>query len=75
MDDQSLYDLTVVSSERSSHAEINSRFFLSKRNEGGDVLAGTHLIIMDDSSCHGTIDKSDPVILNYYRQLLIKGFD
>jgi len=29
---------------------------------------------MDDSSCQKTISKSDPAILNYYRQLLIKGF-
>ena len=30
---------------------------------------------MDDSSCQGTISKSNPVILNYYRQFLLKGFD
>ena len=30
---------------------------------------------MDDSSRHETIAKSDPAILNYYRQFLIKGFD
>ena len=49
--------------------------FQSKRNKDGNVQAGTHLIIMDDTSCHGTISKSDPAILNYYRQFLIKGFD
>ena len=49
--------------------------FQSKRNEEGHVHAGTHLIIMDESSCRETIDKSDPAILNYYRQFLIKGFD
>ena len=48
---------------------------LSKRNEEGNVQAGTHLIIIDDSPCHETIDKSNPIILNYYRQFLIKGFD
>ena len=48
--------------------------FSSKRNGDGNVQAGTHLIIMDDSSCQKTISKSDPAILNYYRQLLIKGF-
>ena len=49
--------------------------FSSKRNEDGNVQAGTHLIIMDDSSCQETISKSNPVILNYYRQFLLKGFD
>ena len=48
---------------------------LSKRNEEGNVQAGTHLVMIDDSSCHETIDKSNPIILNYYRQFLIKGFD
>ena len=52
-----------------------SKPFQSKRNEEGHVHAGTHLIIMGDSSCRETIDKSDPAILNYYRQFLIKGFD
>ena len=46
---------------------------LSERNEDGKVQAGTHLIIMDDLSCNTTIAKSNPLILNYYRQLLIKG--
>ena len=57
---------------------IGTRYFKpfqSKQNEDGNVQAGTHLIIMDDSSCHEAIDKSDPAILNYYRQFLIKGFD
>ena len=49
--------------------------FLSKRNKDGNVDAGTHLIIMDNLSCQETISKSNPVILNYYRQFLIKGFD
>ena len=30
---------------------------------------------MDYLSCQETISKSNPVILNYYRQFLIKGFD
>ena len=47
----------------------------SKRNEDGNVQAGTHLIIIDDSSCQGTISRSNPAILNYYRQFLMKGFD
>ena len=49
--------------------------FSSKRNEDGNVQAGTHLVIMDSSSCHEAIEKSNPAILNYYRQFLIKGFD
>ena len=49
--------------------------FQSVRNKDGNVQAGTHLIIMDETSCHGTIAKSDPAILNYYRQFLIKGID
>ena len=47
----------------------------NKRNKDGNVDAGTHLIIMDNLSCQETISKSNPVILNYYRQFLIKGFD
>ena len=47
----------------------------SKRNKDGSVEAGTHLIMIDDSSCQETISKSDPAILNYYRQFLIKGWD
>ena len=48
----------------------------SKRNEDGRVQAGTHLIIMDNSTCVGTTARSsNPAILNYYRQFLIKGFD
>ena len=49
--------------------------FSSKRNEDGNVQAGTHLIIMDSSFCNKAIEKSNPAILNYYRQFLIKGFD
>ena len=30
---------------------------------------------MDDTSCNAFISKSNPIILNYYRQFLIKGFD
>ena len=50
--------------------------FSSKRNEDGSVQAGTHLIIMDDSPCQDTAARSsNPAILNYYRQFLIKGSD
>ena len=72
MNDKHFLDLAL-----SDHL-IGTRYsnpFQSKRNEDGNVQAGTHLIIMDDPSCHETIDKSDPAILNYYRQFLIKGFD
>ena len=46
------------------------------KNDNGSVQAGTHLIIVDDSPCRGTSDakSSDPKILNYYRQFLVKGF-
>ena len=67
--------MRVKLKEPRSYVEINFKPFSSKRNENGNVQAGTHLIIMDDSSCRGTIDKSNPAILNYYRQFLIKGFD
>ena len=41
----------------------------SKKNENGSVQAGTHLIIVDDSSCRETTASklSNPKILNYYR--------
>ena len=52
------------------------KLFSSQRNEDGSVQAGTHLIIMDDSPCKDTTARSsNPAILNYYRQFLIKGFD
>ena len=52
------------------------KIFSSKRNEDGSVQAGTHLIIMDDSPCKDSAARSsNPGILNYYRQFLIKGFD
>ena len=40
------------------------------------MQAGTHLIIVDESSCRETTvaKSSDPKILNYYRQFLVKGF-
>ena len=48
----------------------------SKRNEDGSVQAGAHLIIIDDSPCKDTAARSsNPAVLNYYRQFLIKGFD
>ena len=57
-------------------SEINHRTLLSKKNENGSVQAGTHLIIMDDSPCKDTAARSsNPAILNYYRQFLIKGYD
>ena len=40
------------------------------------MQAGSHLIIVDESSCRGTTSakSSNPKILNYYRQFLVKGF-
>ena len=40
------------------------------------MQAGTHLIIVDDLSCRGSpaAKSSNPKILNYYRQFLVKGF-
>ena len=56
--------------------ELALKLFSSKRNEDGSVQAGTHLIIMDDSPCKYTAARSsNPAILNYYRQFLIKGYD
>ena len=50
--------------------------FVSTKNENGSVQAGSHLIIVDDSACLGTTiaKSSNPKILNYYRQFLVKGF-
>ena len=54
---------------------INFETFRSTKKENGSVKAGSHLIIVDDSSCRGaTAAKSNPKILNYYRQFLVKGF-
>ena len=41
------------------------------------IEAGSHLVIIDDSSCNETNAEqlSDPKILNYYRQFLIEGLD
>ena len=41
------------------------------------IQAGSHLVIIDDSSCDQTNAEqlSDPKILDYYRQFLIEGFD
>ena len=46
------------------------------KKENGSVEAGSHLIIVDDSSCRGATaaKSSNPKILNYYRQFLVKGF-
>ena len=53
----------------------NLKPFVSMKNIDGSIQAGSHLIIVDDSSCRGTTKtKSDPKILNYYRQFLVKGF-
>ena len=40
------------------------------------MQASSHLIIIDDSPCDQTNAEklSNPKILNYYRQLLIKGY-
>ena len=57
------------------NTKLKFETFLSTKNEDGSVKAGTHLIIVDDSSCETTVAKSsDPKILNYYRQFLVKGF-
>ena len=49
---------------------------MSTKNEYGSVQAGSHLIIVDESSCRGTTSarSSNPKILNFYRQFLVKGF-
>lgn len=49
----------------------------SMKDENGQNNVGTHLIIVDDSNCFGKTSEtlSNPSILNYYRQFLIKGFD
>ena len=54
--------------------KIEFETFSSKKNENGSVQAGTHLIIVDDSSCRGktAAKSSNPKILNYYRQFLVK---
>ena len=51
--------------------------YFSRRNENGMIEAGSHLVIIDDAPCNQTNAEqlSDPKILNYYRQLLIQGFD
>ena len=55
---------------------INFETFWSTKKENGNVAAGSHLIIVDDSSCRGATaaKSSNPKILNYYRQFLVKGF-
>ena len=39
------------------------------------IKSGTHLVVIDDSSCETTNAEqlSDPVILNYYRQVFVKA--
>ena len=51
-------------------------FVQSRKNENGVILASSHLIIIDDFSCDQTNAEqlSNPKLLNYYRQLLIKGY-
>ena len=55
---------------------INFETFWSTKKENGNVAAGSHLIIVDDSLCRGATatKSSNPKILNYYRQFLVKGF-
>ena len=51
-----------------------SETFFSRKTEDGISQAGTHLIIIDESPCGSTnAQKSNPAILNYYRQFMIKG--
>ena len=51
-----------------------SKTFFSRKTEDGMSQAGTHLIIIDESPCGSTdAEKSNPAILNYYRQFMIKG--
>ena len=48
--------------------------FFSRKTEDGISQAGTHLIIIEKSPCGSTnAQKSNPAILNYYRQFMIKG--
>ena len=56
---------------------ISLKPYFSRKNENGIIEAGSHLIIIDDSSCDQTNAEqlSDPKILNYYRQFLIEGLD
>ena len=57
---------------RNNHLNL----FFSRKNENGNKEAGTHLIIVDDSTCDPSKEQlSDPKVLNYYRQFLIQGFD
>ena len=51
-------------------------FTKSRKNENGVMQASSHLIIIDDFSCDQTNAEqlSNPKLLNYYRQLLIKGY-
>ena len=56
---------------------ISLKPHLSRKNENGIIEAGSHLVIIDGSSCDQTNAEqlSDPKILNYYRQFLIEGLD
>ena len=51
-------------------------FVISRKTKNGVVIASSHLVIIDNSPCENAHSKqlSNPNILNYYRQLLIKGY-
>ena len=60
-----------------SSNDISLNPWFSRKTKNGNIEAGTHLIIIDDSPCDqkSTEQLSNPKILNYYRQFLITGFD
>ena len=59
----------------STNNHLNPLF--SRKNENGNIEAGTHLVFIDNSTCDvkSAGKLTDPKILNYYRQFLIKGID
>ena len=72
-----LHTITYTHCLRNDRVGISLKPYLSRKNENGIIEAGSHLVIIDDSSCDQTNAEqlSDPKILNYYRQFLIEGLD
>ena len=60
-----------------SFKDCQFNLLISRKNENGNIEAGTHLIFIDNSTCDSKSAEqlTDPKILNYYRQFLIKGID